>query len=93
MSSEQRRTLNAKQQRTFDAIFTRPTRSNIPWKDIESLVRALGGRISEGRGSRVRILLNDRVGVFHRPHGAHPTVEGAVEDMRKLLEPAEKNQP
>jgi predicted HicB family RNase H-like nuclease len=34
--------VNAKQRRTLAAIFSRPTRSDIAWSDIESLFRALG---------------------------------------------------
>ncbi len=33
--------------------------ANIFWKDIENLLVACGAEISEGRGSRVRIVLND----------------------------------
>ena len=28
----------------------------------------IGAELSEGRGSRVRVLLNDVIATFHRPH-------------------------
>ena len=53
---------------TLKAIFHTPVLSNVKWSDIESLFISLGANVSEGRGSRVKICLNDRVSVFHRPH-------------------------
>jgi hypothetical protein len=81
--------MNRKNQRTLDRIIEKPERSDIPWKDIESLIVALGGEISEGRGSRVRIYLNDVRAVFHRPHPKRVTDKGAVSSMRRFLKEAE----
>lgn len=74
---------------TLAAIFAVPTRANIPWKDIESLLRNLGAEITEGRGSRVRISLNGVRAVFHRPHPQTETDKGAVRSMQRFLENAE----
>jgi hypothetical protein len=81
--------MNKKHTRTLDKIIEKPERSDIPWKDIESLIIALGGEITEGRGSRVRIYLNDIRAVFHRPHPKRVTDKGAVSSMRKFLKEAE----
>lgn len=81
--------MNKKHARTLDKIIEKPERSDIPWKDIESLVVALGGEISEGRGSRVRICLNGIRAVFHRPHPKRVTDKGAVSSMRRFLKEAE----
>jgi hypothetical protein len=81
--------MNRKNQRTLDRIIEKPERSDIPWKDIESLIVALGGEISEGRGSRVRIYLNGVRAVFHRPHPKRVTDKGAVSSMRRFLKEAE----
>lgn len=71
---------------TLEAIFHVPVLSNVKWSDVESLIVALGGKIYEGRGSRVKILLNDRVSVFHRPHPQKETDKGALVSMRRFLE-------
>lgn len=71
--------------KTLNAIFSKPTLSNIPWMDIEALLIALGANITEGRGSRVRIELNGEDAVFHRPHPEKETNKGAVASMRKYL--------
>lgn len=81
--------MNKKNQRTLSEIIERPERSDIPWRDIERLIAALGGEISEGRGSRVRIYLNGIRAVFHRPHPERVTDKGAVSSMRKFLKEAE----
>lgn len=81
--------MNKKHTRTLDKIIENPERSDIPWKAIESLIIALGGEITEGRGSRVRIYLNDVRAVFHRPHPKRVTDKGAVSSMRKFLKEAE----
>ncbi len=77
--------MQSKHRKTLEEIFEDPVRSNILWSDIESLLRALGATISEGRGSRVRIVLNDVRAVFHRPHPRKETNKGAVKAMRHFL--------
>jgi len=77
--------LKTKHHKTLQAIFENPVRSNIQWSDIESLLKACGAEISEGRGSRVRIVLNHVRAVFHRPHPRKETDKGAVISMRRFL--------
>jgi hypothetical protein len=77
--------MTARHRRTLHAIFENPIRANIPWGDIERLLRACGAEISEGRGSRVRIALNGIRAVFHRPHPQKETDRGAVVSMRRFL--------
>ena len=77
--------MNKKQRETLKKIFQKPERSDIAWKNIESLFRALGAEISEGHGSRVRIYLNGVRAVFHRPHPEKETDKGAVKSVRRYL--------
>ena len=81
--------MNRKNQRTLERIIEKPERSDIPWKDIEGLIVALGGEISEGKGSRVRIYLQGVRAVFHRPHPKRVTDKGSVSSMRRFLKEAE----
>ena len=80
--------MNKKQRKTLNRILEKPERSDIPWSDIESLFTALGGEISEGRGSRVRVALKDVKAVFHRPHPDRVTEKGAVKSVRRFLKEA-----
>ena len=77
--------MNKKNKTTLAAIFENPVRSDILWKEIESLLYALGAEISEGRGSRVRIVLQSIRAVFHRPHPRKETDKGSVRSMRRFL--------
>lgn len=77
--------MNKAQQATLDAVFSHPTKANIRWSAIESLIRALGGEVSEREGSRVAARLNGVTAVFHRPHPRPETKKGAVEAVRQFL--------
>ena len=80
--------MRKKHANTLEAIFHAPVLSNVKWDDIEALFIALGGRLHEGKGSRVKIFLNDRVAVFHRPHPRKETDKGALVSVRCFLEHA-----
>jgi len=77
--------LNKTQQATLSAVFARPTKADIRWMAIESLIRALGGEVTERAGSRVAARLNGVTAIFHRPHPRPETKKGAVEAVRQLL--------
>ncbi|MCB0065412.1 MAG: type II toxin-antitoxin system HicA family toxin [Caldilineaceae bacterium] len=80
--------MNSRQRKTLEAIYERPERADINWRDIENLLVALGAELTEGRGSRVRIALNGVRSVFHRPHPQRETDKGAVRSMRRFLQEA-----
>jgi len=80
--------VDSKHRKTLEAIFEKPERSNIAWRDVEALLIALGAEISEGNGSRVRVALKDIRAVFHRPHPRKETNKGAVKSVRRFLEAA-----
>ena len=80
--------MDRKHRKTLEAIFEKPERANIAWRDIETLFVALGAEISEGSGSRVRVALKEVRAVFHRPHPRKETNKGAVKSVRRFLEAA-----
>jgi len=77
--------MNSAHRKVLAAIFARPTRSDIRWREIEGLVVALGGEVMERAGSRVAVVLNGVIAVFHRPHPALTTKKGTVEAVRQFL--------
>ena len=77
--------MNKKQRLTLRKIFEKPERSDILWQDIEALFSALGAVVTEGRGSRVRVALNDVRAVFHRPHPERVTNKASVRSVRRFL--------
>jgi hypothetical protein len=70
------------------AIFEKPERAYIDWRDIEALFVALGAEISEGNGSRIRVALKGVRAVFHRPHPHKEANKGTVKSVRRFLEAA-----
>lgn len=83
---EQVSLLRKKQKATLEQIFKNPVQAGIKWADIESLIKALGGEVKEGRGSRCKFLLNSSIANFHRPHPSPDTDKGAVMNLRDWLE-------
>jgi hypothetical protein len=77
--------MNNRQRKTFEAVFAEPVRSNIAWADIESLLVAVGCRVIEGSGSRVRFECRGIIAAFHRPHPAKDAKRYQVRDAREYL--------
>ena len=77
--------MNNQAVKTYNAVYRDPIQSNIKWDDIETMLIALGAKITEGSGSRIRVELNGIRAVFHRPHPENTTDKGAVKSIRKLL--------
>lgn len=80
--------LSSRHQKTLARIFEKPTRSDIEWKDIESLFKHLGAILKEGNGSRLRVALNGRKNSFHRPHPQKETNQPTVRDVCDFLKNA-----
>jgi hypothetical protein len=72
---------------TVRAIFAEPTRANIPWRDIEALFRRLG-IVTQGSGSRVRVVIKGVRATFHRPHPEREAHKPLVRSVRRLLDAA-----
>ncbi|WP_188881587.1 type II toxin-antitoxin system HicA family toxin [Alicyclobacillus cellulosilyticus] len=77
--------MNAAHWGVLAAIFEDPVRSDVRWSDVESLLLACGAEVTEGRGSRVRVVLNGVRAVFHRPHPTDVTDKGALKSVRRFL--------
>jgi hypothetical protein len=85
MSYNDTMSLSSKHLKTLHAVFDDPIRSDVEWTDIENLLIAVGGELSEGRGSRVRIYFNQGRAVFHRPHPQKEADKGALKSMKPFL--------
>ncbi len=80
--------MNNKARKTLEAVFATPVPAALEWRRIEALFRALGARVVEGEGARVRFELNGVVASFHRPHPAKEAKPYQVRDARAFLEQA-----
>ena len=80
------KSLSNKHRKTLLDIWKVPPLANLKWTRVESLIRAVGGKIEQGNGSRVRFVIDGRVGRFHTPHkNGINTDKGAVSSLRKYL--------
>jgi len=77
--------VNGRQKKTLHAVFTDPVSGTIQWASIESLLVAVGCKVIEGQGSRVRFEMNGIVATFHRPHPAKEANFYQVRDARAFL--------
>lgn len=78
--------LSSKHRRTLERLFAVPTLSNIKFGDIELLVKALGGEVRQGDGSRVTFELDGGARAYlHRPHPGNQAKRYQVEQVREWL--------
>src|SRR5260363_258998 len=77
--------VNNAHRKTLQALFAKPPLHSLEWHRIESLFLALGAKTIEGKGSRVRFILDGVVGTFHRPHPAKEANPYQIRDARHSL--------
>jgi hypothetical protein len=80
--------LNKTHQKTLALVFGSPAPSSLEWRRIEKLFLALGAKVVEGNGSRVRFELNGVVASFHRPHPQKEAKPYQVKDVKEFLSQA-----
>jgi HicA toxin of bacterial toxin-antitoxin, len=78
--------MNKTHRKTLEAIFQQLIPKSLEWKRIELLFQAVGAKVIEGAGSRVRFDLNGVIGTFHRPHPQKEAKPYQVKDARAFLE-------
>ena len=77
--------MNRNQRRTLTAIFKKPTPTAIQLRDVASLIKAIGGEIQYGDGSRVRLDLKSESLNIHSPHPQKELKQYAVRLVKELL--------
>ncbi len=78
--------MNATHRKTLAAVFAEPVAVSLEWRRIEALLVAIGCRVIEGNGSRVRFEKDGQIATFHRPHPAKEAKPYQVRDARHYLE-------
>lgn len=77
--------MKGEHRKTLETIFSKPTKANIKFRDIEILIKALGGEVREGSGSRVILELSGTREYAHRPHPGTEAKKNIVEKIRDWL--------
>jgi hypothetical protein len=75
--------LTSHHRRTVEEIFAHPTSGNIEWRQVESLLAAIGRVESDGNG-KLHISVGSQPEVVMAPHGKDASVQTVV-DLRALL--------
>lgn len=78
-------TMNSKQRKTLETIFSDPVSGNLPWDRIEALLVAIGCNVVEGSGSSVTFEKDGRRAFFHRPHSQREALIYRVKAVREFL--------
>lgn len=78
--------MNSKHRKTFAAIFAEPVSGTVERAAVERHLIAVGARVIEGRGSRVRFRNSGEVVAFHRLHPAKDAKRYQLRDGRDFLE-------
>jgi HicA toxin of bacterial toxin-antitoxin, len=77
--------MHARHAKTLAAVFKQPTPANVEWAAIEALLLAVGCKLVEGSGSRVRFVKDSMIETFHRPHPAKEAKRYQVRAARDYL--------
>lgn len=78
--------MNKRQQKTLAEIYAQPIKRNLNWSKVVSLIEALGGKLEQGDGSRVRIVLGNQSLNIHTPHPGNELKPYQVRAIRALLQ-------
>ncbi|MGH8797460.1 MAG: type II toxin-antitoxin system HicA family toxin [Caldimonas sp.] len=78
--------MNSQHRKTLRVIFAKPTSGSVVFSQIEALIVALGGSVTEREGSRVKIALMGEQWHCHRPHPGKEAKRYQVEEVRELLD-------
>ena len=77
--------MKVEQRRTLAQVFESPAPTDIPWADIESMLRSAGVNIKERSGSLVALVKDGEVMVLRRPHPKPLAMGATVRDIAAYL--------
>ncbi len=77
--------LNHRHRDTVEKIFRHPS-GNVEWREVLSLLEAVGDVVEEHNG-KLKVTLGSETEVLHRPHAKDIDVQ-MVTDLRRMLEQA-----
>ena len=78
--------MNAKHRKTLAALFASPVPRTLAFRDIESLLRAIGCKVEERPGSAVGFMKDNASVGFHRPHPGKEAKPYMIKAAREFLE-------
>jgi len=76
--------MNHHHRKVLHALFAHPVSSNIAMKDIESVLRELGGEVNSAQSGKLHVALNGHSANFS--HAKHSLPKQEVQQVRKFIE-------
>ena len=77
--------MQKRHRRTLSALFRRPTATDVAWRDVMSLIVALGGEVRSRSGSVRALSLQGRDLIVHEPHPSGLLPRALVLRLRRFL--------
>jgi hypothetical protein len=68
---------------TLERIFSHPSSGNVEWRQVKSLLEAVG-TVTEEHNGKLRVTLGEEIEVLHPPHGKDIDQQMIV-DLRRML--------
>ena len=75
--------VSSEHRNTLDKIMRHPASGNIEWRQVRSLLEAVGA-VTEEHDGKLRVTVGDQTDVLQRPHGKDIGKDTIV-DLRHLL--------
>jgi hypothetical protein len=75
--------INSDHRNTLDKILRHPASGNVEWRQVRSLLEAVGS-VTEEHDGKLKVTLGDETEVLQRPHGKDIGKETIV-DLRRML--------
>jgi predicted RNA binding protein YcfA (HicA-like mRNA interferase family) len=69
----------------FDKFLETPTRSDLTYKELETLLKKIGFTKFEGNGSRVKFLKNNIPIMIHKPHPGNILKRYVIKQLQEIL--------
>ncbi len=77
--------MSHKHRAVLESIFHEPPKSNIQWREVESLLNHLGAVIEAGHGGRFRVELKRHEFFLHHPHHSNEFSKQSIKQLREFL--------
>jgi hypothetical protein len=77
--------MSHKQANLLHAIFNEPVSANIHWREVESLLKHLGGQVEPSHGARFKVTLNGVTDFLHHPHHSNECTRELIKHLREFL--------
>ena len=77
--------MSHKHEHLLHSLFEGPVGANVHWREVESMLTHLGGRVEPHHGASFRVVLNGVEGFIHRPHNSNTCTKQDLRHVRDFL--------